>query len=118
MTPFEFRVLRISLGLTAQDIATVHEVALRTAQRWESTHQPPADAQAWILDRWAHFADIVGDFVERADSGERIELVACRDDDAAFERYGMSADESTALLGHVAMALTQCDFDFVIVPEG
>ena len=40
MTPNEFRILRTSMGLTSQDVADACDVNLRTAQRWETTHQP------------------------------------------------------------------------------
>lgn len=116
MTPNEFRILRTSMGLTSQDVADACEVNIRTAQRWESTHQPPADAQAWILNKWDLIAKRVSEVVELADSGEPIRLISYRDDATAFERQGMSANEHAALLGHICMSLTQCDFHFEIMP--
>ncbi|MDK4337429.1 hypothetical protein [Corynebacterium accolens] len=115
MTPAEFRVLRSSLGLSAQDVARANEVALRTAQRWEVSHDPPADVQAWLLDKWALVADRVGDVIDLAERGEPIRLISYRDDATAFERQGMSASEHTALLGHICMALEQCDFDYELL---
>ncbi|QRJ57440.1 hypothetical protein [Corynebacterium macginleyi] len=116
MTPAEFRVLRNSLGLTAQDVASASEVALRTAQRWEVSQEPPADVQAWLLDKWALVADRVGDVIDLAERGEPIRLISYRDDATAFERQGMSANEHAALLGHICMALEQCDFDYELLP--
>ncbi|MGP5558844.1 Aca2/YdiL-like domain-containing protein [Corynebacterium flavescens] len=116
MNSAEFRVLRTSLGLTCHDVATANEVALRTAQRWESTHQPPADVQAWILDKWETVATRVGEVLDLAEAGEMMHLVSYRDDATAFQKQGMSASEHAALIGHICMALTQCDFDFDIIP--
>ena len=111
----EFRVLRIALGLSAQDVANACEVNIRTAQRWEAVNKPPADAAEWISDKW-------GEMVERADGliaeVERSGVLPYFYDDARCrERTGMGAFEYHALLGHVGVELDRRGvvFEFVEV---
>lgn len=114
MTPAEFKILRTTLGLTTVDVAEAMDVALRTAQRWESSYTPPEDVQAWILTKWGLVADRVGEVLDLAEQGEPIRLIAyCHDSQCAH--LGMSASEHAALLGHIMMALTQCDLDWELV---
>lgn len=114
MTPAEFRTLRTALGLTCQQVARIHEVNLRSVQRWEVSRTPPDDVAAWLLDRWHATADRVGDVLDLAEKDELKPLIAYRHD-SQCEHLGMTASEHAALLGHICMALTQCDYDFEIV---
>lgn len=57
MTPATFKSLREGLGLTSQDVADQAGVNLRTAQRWESTHEPPSDVQEWVINLTERFTD-------------------------------------------------------------
>lgn len=114
MTPAEFRVLRKTLGLTAQDIADRFEVNLRTAQRWEATHNPPLDVAEWIEDRVGFYADRVADVLDIADESGSARLLKYRDDAACVERTGLSVSEHDALLGHICIALTAADMQFEI----
>lgn len=57
MNPATFKSLREAIGLSAQDVADLSGVALRTAQRWETSHEPPADAIAGLLDLVERFND-------------------------------------------------------------
>jgi transcriptional regulator with XRE-family HTH domain len=45
-----FRLIRDLAGLTQQDVAEWARVTDRSARRWESTHTPPAEVEAWVRD--------------------------------------------------------------------
>lgn len=117
MTPAEFRVKRRALGLTAHDVAAACDVAERTAQRWETTHQPPVDACVWLESKWTAAASMIDDAIQLAESiePEPARLIAYRCEEAARAYQGMTAREHTAVLGHIAMLLTMGDFDFEVV---
>lgn len=114
MTPNEFRILRTSMGLTSQEVANACDVNLRTAQRWETTHQPPLDAGVWLQDKWTRFADCIDQALQIAekaeDEGKPIVLTDVVTGD------GLSRPEHTALMGHICMAYTLADFDYDVAP--
>ena len=114
MTPNEFRILLTSMGLTAQDVADACDVSIRTAQRWETSHQPPLDAGVWLQDKWMRFADCIDQAMQVAekaeDEGKPVVLTN------AITGDGLSRSEHTALLGHIHMAYTMADFNFEVAP--
>lgn len=114
MRPGLFKVLRTSLGLAAQDVATANGVALRTAQRWETNRVAHEDAQEWLLDKWRRMEELVRELVESADSDGVVELDYFRDDQPCFERAGVSASEYHAMLGHAIVAIRGAGLDYVI----
>lgn len=117
MTPAEFRIKRRALGLTYQDVAAACDVAERTAQRWESTHEPPADACVWLEEKWTAAASAVDQAMQLAEEmePEPVTLIAYRRDKDAQARQGMTAREHAALLGHITMLLTLGDFDYQVI---
>ena len=117
MTPAEFRVKRRSLGLTTLDVSQACDVAERTAQRWESTHEPPVDACVWLEDKWTTAAHAVEQAMQLAEEAEPepVYLIAYRRDEDAQIHQSMTAREHAALLGHVTMLLTLGDFDYQVV---
>ena len=112
MTPNEFRILRTSMGLTAQDVADACDVSIRTAQRWESTHQPPLDAGVWLQDRWVRFADCIDQAMQIAEKAEEEGKKVTLTNELAGEN--LSRSEHTALMGHICMAYTMADFDYEV----
>ncbi|MDK8500627.1 hypothetical protein QP933_06700 [Corynebacterium pseudodiphtheriticum] len=114
MRPGLFKVLRTSLGLSAQDVATANGVALRTAQRWETNRVAHGDAQEWIWGKWRRMEELVSELVESADSDGVVELDYFRDDRPCFERAGLSASEYHAMLGHAIAAIRGAGLDYVI----
>lgn len=114
MTPNEFRILRTSMGLTAQDVADACDVSIRTAQRWESTHQPPLDAGVWLQDKWVRFADCIDQAIQIAEQAEEEGKPVVLTN--AITGEGLSRSEHTALMGHICMAYTLADFDFEVAP--
>lgn len=119
MTPAEFRIKRRALGLTTHDVAVACDVAERTAQRWETTHQPPVDACVWLESKWTSAASAIDAAIQLAEEvePEPARLIAYRRDEDALARQGMSAREHSALLGHISMLLTMGDFDFEVVDQ-
>ena len=114
MTPNEFRILRTSMGLTSQDVADACDVNIRTAQRWESTHQPPLDAGMWLQNKWVRFADCIDQAVQIAEKAEAEGRPIVLTEAVTGE--GLGRHEHTALLGHICMAYTMADFDFEVAP--
>ena len=117
MTPAEFRIKRRALGLTTLDVSRACDVAERTAQRWESTHEPPVDACVWLEEKWTAAASAVDQAMQLAEEvePEPVSLIAYRRDEDAQARQGMTAREHAALLGHITMLLTLGDFDYQVV---
>lgn len=117
MTPAEFRTKRRTLGLTILDVSHACDVAERTAQRWESTHEPPADACVWLEDKWTTAASAIDQAMQLAEEmePEPVTLIAYRRDEDAQDRQGMTAREHAALLGHITMLLTLGDFDYQVI---
>lgn len=60
----QFKTMRQALGLAADDVAQQCGVTLRTAQRWEKTHTPPADAAAWLSGLWAQRAAMIANSLD------------------------------------------------------
>ena len=89
MNPETFRSKREALGLTQEQVAAAHDVNLRTAQRWESTHTPPDYAVAW-LDALAE------EFMEQFDAvvDEASTLSEERDGDVDFTLTRYRTEES------------------------
>lgn len=114
MTPNEFRILRTSMGLTSQDVANACDVNIRTAQRWETTHQPPLDAGVWLQDKWVRFADCIDQALQIAEQAEAEGRPIVLTDVVTGE--GLSRSEHTALMGHIHMAYTMADFDYEVSP--
>lgn len=117
MTPAEFRTKRRALGLTTLDVSRACDVAERTAQRWESTHEPPVDACVWLEEKWTAAASAVDRAMQLAEEvePEPVTLIAYRRDEDAQGKQGMTAREHSALLGHITMLLTLGDFDYQVV---
>ena len=117
MTPAEFRTKRRTLGLTILDVSHACDVAERTAQRWEATHEPPVDACVWLEEKWTTAASAVDRAMQLAEEmePEPVTLIAYRRDKDAQERQGMTAREHSALLGHITMLLTLGDFDCQVI---
>ena len=117
MTPAEFRIKRRALGLTYQDVAAACDVTERTAQRWEATHEPPADACVWLEGKWTSVARAVDQAMQLAEEvePEPVTLIAYRRDKDAQNHQSMTAREHAALLGHVTMLLTLGDFDYQVI---
>lgn len=115
MESSEFRVLRIALGLSAQDVANACDVNIRTAQRWETVNKPPADAAEWISGKWEKMVERADDLIAEV---ERSGVLPYFYDNARCrERMGMRALEYQTLLGHVKMVLERRGvvFEFVEV---
>lgn len=53
MTNAEFKMIRRLLGISTDDVAATFNVALRSARRWESTHQPPQGVADWLRGKLA-----------------------------------------------------------------
>ena len=113
MTPNEFRILRTSMGLTSQEVANACDVNIRTAQRWETTHQPPLDAGVWLQDRWVQFADYIDQALQIAEKYEQQGKPVTFP--RGFAEDKLSPSEHTALMGHICMAYTLADFDYEII---
>lgn len=109
MQTTEYRTLRKALGLSVEDVASRFEVTRRTAQRWEVHNEPPANVQAWILDRWDRFLDITIDCIERAEAlaeegnGGVLELPVYRLEEICIAETGLSYSEQDALYGHILL---------------
>ncbi|MGZ7496163.1 hypothetical protein ACXM2N_03580 [Corynebacterium sp. ZY180755] len=114
MNSAEFHIKRHALGLSAQDVADVFEVNIRTVQRWETTHTPPLDVATWLDERWETMCERVDQVMQIAESGEEVTLLRYRRDSSALTRQHMSVGEHDALLGHMIMLLTMSDYDFTI----
>lgn len=126
MTPFEFKIVKNSLGLTAQDVSQRMGVSLRSAQRMESLSPkaaitPKPDVQAWALGEWGKFADTIGEQMEHAERlqalGRPLEIEVYRDELQCMTETGYSLSQNMALAGHIAMMCTLADFDWVLVEK-
>lgn len=77
-----FLLLRQTMGLEQEDIATALEINVRTIQRWEARQNPlPHFAQVWMDDRWQAWLDHVSDFLaqtEQAPEGSEVDLSVYR----------------------------------------
>lgn len=106
MSSPDFRLLRLSLGLSKTDVAELAGVQHRTAQRWETGLTPPPD----VVDRLQARQDAALERIDRLLSspcGHRLpgplptyrptEEHQCRQD------TGMSIPEYDTLLTHLAM---------------
>lgn len=121
MTPEEFRVIREGLGLSQAALSEKLEVNRRTIRRWEdptSGYTAPEGVSDWMEQQWGLYADRVADAMDAAEMmearGEPTTLIAYADELECMTRTGLSLEEYTALLGHIAMALTCADIDFEI----
>lgn len=117
MTPQELKIKRKALGLTANDIAEKFDVALRTAQRWETTHTPPMEVAEWVEDQLGHYADRVSEVLETAEYMGEIVLFRYGSDDECMPATGLSVSEHDALLAHCALALTAADLQYQIMDK-
>lgn len=115
MESSKFRVMRIALGLSAQDVANACDVNVRTAQRWETVNKPPADAAEWISVKWENMVELAGDLIAEVERGGALPYFY--DDAACREHTGLGAFEYQALLGHVGVELARRGvvFEFVEV---
>lgn len=122
MTPEEFRTIRVSLGFTQASLGEKLEVNPRTIRRWESPSSgftaPPGVVDT-LQAQWGLYADRVADAMDAAEEmeaqGEPATLFAYGDELECMTSTGLSLEEHTALLGHIAMALTCADIDFEII---
>lgn len=117
MTPQELKIARKALGLTSHDISTKFDVALRTAQRWETSHTPPMDVVEWVEERLGLFADRVSEVLETAEYMGEVTLFRYDDDAECIPATGLSVAEHDALLGHCAIALTAADLQYKIMAK-
>lgn len=110
MNSAEFKMIRRLLGVTADEVAEACNVALRTARRWESTHQPPADAVEWMQAQLAHAQATVDQTLaqfaaeaESPDGDHSPTLLLYRTDEAAQRELGpeMSKEQHAAIMGLV-----------------
>lgn len=124
MTPKQFRLFRIGLGLTVNDVADALDVAQRSIRRWESPtdeHPVPLGVADWIESKWGRVADRVADAMEMAEDleeiGEPVTLIAYSDEQECMTRTGLSLAEHDMLLSHIVMAYTCADIDYTIVQK-
>ena len=113
MESSEFRVLRIALGLSAQDVANACYVNVRTAQRWETVNKPPADAAEWISGKWEKMDERADDLIAEVEHSGLLPYFY--DDARCRERTGMRAFGYQALLGHVGVELARRGVVFELV---
>lgn len=121
MHPIEYQALRKALGLTVGEVARRFNKDRRTAQRWEIHNEPPANVQAWILERWEDFLDRVDDALQSAKKleaegkGEFLELPVYRSELRCVEETGLSHAGQAALYGHIMMAFDLADLPVLFV---
>lgn len=122
MTPEEFRTMRVALGFTQSSLGEKLEVNPRTIRRWEdprSGYTAPVAIADKLRAQWGLRADRIAEAVDAAEAmeeqGEPVTLIAYSDDLVCMTRTGLSTEEHTALLGHIAMALTCADIDYEII---
>src|SRR5699024_10700119 len=68
MTSAEFKMIRRLLGLTTDDVAATFNVALRSARRWETTHQPPQGVADWLRDKLAEAKTTVYEMLDHIEA--------------------------------------------------
>lgn len=121
MHPIEYQSLRKALGLTVGEVARRFNKDRRVAQRWEVHNEPPANVQAWILERWADFLDRVDDALQSAKEmeaegkGEMLELPVYRSEPKCIEETGLSHAGQAALYGHIMMQFDLADLPVLFV---
>lgn len=113
MNSAEFKMIRRLLGITADEVAAACNVALRTARRWESTHQPPPDAVEWMQEKLAQAQTMVdqtlAELAAEADTAHGDHsptLLLYRTDEAAQHELGpeTSKEQHAAIMGLVAFS--------------
>ncbi|MDN5653716.1 MAG: hypothetical protein L0G46_01310 [Kocuria sp.] len=82
--------MRTFLGIHLTEVAEAVWVTWRTVQRWETTHTPSVQAEAWLIGKWEQArqdVDAVIEYVEhlRQEHGpaETIDLAIARNVSAA-----------------------------------
>lgn len=66
MNSAEFKMTRRLLGITIDEVAATFNVAVRSARRWESTHQPPEPVTDWLQDKLARVHTMVEELVQQS----------------------------------------------------
>jgi len=110
MTSAEFKMFRRLLGITTDDVAATFNVALRSARRWETTHQPPQGVADWLRDKLAEAKTTVYQMLDRieAEAQANPDYVATlpmyRTDDHAQAALGSDTtkEQHAAIMGLVA----------------
>lgn len=121
MHPIEYQSLRKALGLTVGQVARRFNKDRRVAQRWEIHNEPPANVQAWILERWADFLDRVDDALQSAKEmeaegkGEFLELPVYRSESRCIEETGLTHAQQAALYGHIMLQFDLADLPLLFV---
>jgi len=122
MTSAEFKIIRRLLGLTTDDIAATFNVALRSARRWETSHQPPKGVADWLQAKFIEAKDTVNTMLSQieADNATDPETVTIlpmyRTDEHAKAALGpdTTKEEHTALMG---LVMFLADDDLEITAE-
>lgn len=110
MTSAEFKMIRRLLGITTDDVAAIFNVALRSARRWETTHQPPQGVADWLRGKLAETKTAVYEMLDHieAEAQTNPDYVATlpmyRTDDQAKAALGVQTtkEQHAAVMGLVA----------------
>lgn len=110
MTSAEFKMIRRLLGITTDDVAATFNVALRSARRWETTHQPPQGVADWLRGKLVETKIAVYEMLDQieAEAQANPDYVATlpmyRTDDQAKAALGTETtkEQHAAVMGLVA----------------
>ncbi|PXA77947.1 helix-turn-helix transcriptional regulator [Auritidibacter ignavus] len=118
MNSATYRVLRMSLGLTPEDVAKHLGVRPVSAQRWESSHQPPGIASEYVTGLYERYQQIIDEVLAGVDEleagygqAESVDLAVYGSAETARRVLGddMTVRQHTALVGHILFALGDLD---------
>jgi len=126
MSSATFKIIRQFLGLTASEVATACNVALRTARRWESSHTPPPVAVRWLRSKWDQMSDYIDatlqdlETVAESKDPRLVAMTAYRtDEDATDLPPGVSKEQHTARLGLILfLTAHRQDLDITVTFAG
>lgn len=111
MNSAEFKIIRRLLGISTDEVAATFNVALRSARRWETSHQPPQGVADWLQtqfdDAQTSAYEILSHIEAQAatDPDHSATLPMYRTDDDAAQALGptMTKERHAAILGLVML---------------
>lgn len=118
MNSAEFKMIRRLLGITTDDVAATFGVALRSARRWESSHQPPEGVAEWLQQKLSDARNTANEMLEQieAENAANPDHVATlpmyRTDEEAKNALGndTTKEQHAAIMGLVAFMANE-EFD-------
>lgn len=110
MTPQEFRLKKIMMGITTNEIARRFSVNPSSVNRWQNNYEAPSEIQEWLDEKWETFLQRVAEGVNLVEStGGGAPLLLYRDEVLAQQRQGMSVFEHQHLAAAIYMLCEMSD---------